>query len=303
MVKDMGGLKKHMPQTYWTFVISSAALAGIFPLSGFWSKDEILAGAYAGQTGGAYTFMLVMGCITAMLTAAYMTRCVWLTFLGEYRGHAHPHESPKVITVPLWILTGLAVVVGFLNIPNWSFVPDSLAHRFETWVEPSVAFPGVEHSGFILTVAVISTILAGSGFALAWLYYAKGLGPHGLTERNAVAAKLYRFLENKYYLDDLYEKVIRDGVKGPIARGVNWFNRVVLDGIVNGLGRGSTVVGRWTYRYIDQGVIDNAVNGSGVGAEEVGQELRRIQTGKVQQYAALLFGGAVVLAAFFVVLS
>jgi NADH-quinone oxidoreductase subunit L len=301
MVKDMGGLKKHMPQTYWTFVISSAALAGIFPLSGFWSKDEILAGAYAGQTGGAYTFMVVLGSITALLTAAYMTRCVWLTFHGEYRGHAHPHESPKVITVPLWILTGIAVVAGVLNIPNFGFVPDSLAHRFETWVEPSVAFPGVEHSGFILTVAIMSTILAGSGFLLAWLYYAKGMGPHGLTERNAVAAKLYRFLENKYYLDDLYEKVIRDGVKGPIARAANWFNQHILDGIVNGVGRGSTVVGRWTYKYIDQGVVDNIVNGTGVASEEAGQELRRIQSGKVQQYGAWLFGGAVMLAAVLVV--
>jgi NADH-quinone oxidoreductase subunit L len=166
-----------------------------------------------------------------------------------------------------------------------------------------VAFPGVEHSGFILTVAILSTILAGSGWLLAYLYYAKGMGPHGLTERNAVAAKLYRFVENKYYLDDLYEKVIRDGVKGPLARAANWFNRVVLDGIVNGVGRGSTVVGRWTYKYIDQGVVDNIVNGTGVASEEAGQELRRIQTGKVQQYGAWLFGGAIMLAAVLVVFT
>src|SRR5262245_20696329 len=125
MKADMGGLKKYMPQTFWTFAISSAALAGLFPLAGFWSKDEILAGAAAGQRGGAYTFMLVMGLITALLTAAYMTRCIYLTFFGEYRGHAHPHESPKVITIPLWILSTLAIVVGFINLPErFSFLPD-----------------------------------------------------------------------------------------------------------------------------------------------------------------------------------
>jgi NADH-quinone oxidoreductase subunit L len=300
MKADMGGLKKYMPQTYWTFAISSAALAGIFPLSGFWSKDEILAGAYNGQEGGAYTFMLVMGCITALLTAAYMTRCIYYTFFGDYRGHGHPHESPAVITVPLWILTGLAVVVGVLNLPT-DFAPSDLAHRFETWVEPSVAFSPVVHSGFIFEVAVISTVLAGGGWLLAYLWYWKGLGPHGITERNKAAAWLYRFVENKYYLDDLYEKVIRDGVKGPVAAGANWFNRVVLDGIVNGVGRVQTVIGPWIYRNVDQRVVDATVNGTGLVSEEAGQELRRIQTGRVQWYAALLFGGAVVLAGVFVV--
>jgi NADH-quinone oxidoreductase subunit L len=302
MKADMGGLKKYMPQTYWTFVISSAALAGIFPLSGFWSKDEILAGAQAGQDGGAYTLVLIMGGIVAAMTAAYMTRCIYLTFHGEYRGHAHPHESPKVMTVPLWILTGMAVIAGVFNLPG-DFAPGGWEHRFETWVEPTVAFPAVAHSGFIWSVAIASVLLAGLGVLLSYLWYWKKLGPQGITERNAVAMAGYRFLENKYYLDDLYEKVIRDGVKGPLARGVNWFNRVVLDGVVNGAGRLSTVVGRFTYRYIDQGAIDGAVNATGVASDEAGGELRRMQTGKVQQYGALLFGGAIVLGAFLVVLT
>ncbi len=181
MKADMGGLRKHMPQTFLTFAISSAALAGLFPLAGFWSKDEILAGAQAGQSGGSYTLMLVMGSVAAVLTAAYMTRCIYLTFFGEYRGHAHPHESPLVITVPLWILTGLAVVVGFLNFPAEfpilsDLIPESMHHRFEAWVEPSVAFPAVSHSGFVGTVAVVSTALAVGGFVLAYLWYWKGLG-------------------------------------------------------------------------------------------------------------------------------
>jgi NADH-quinone oxidoreductase subunit L len=160
----------------------------------------------------------------------------------------------------------------------------------------------VVHAEFNPTIALASLTLAALGILLSLAYYYKGF-LQGLTEKSSLARAGYTFLENKYYLDDLYEKVIRDGVKGPIARGANWFNRYVLDGIVNGLGRGATVVGRATYKYIDQGVIDNVVNGTGVASEEAGQELRKIQTGKVQQYGALLFGGAVVLAAFLVVLS
>jgi NADH-quinone oxidoreductase subunit L len=302
MKADMGGLKKYMPSTHRAFVISSLALAGIFPLAGFWSKDEILAGAANGQGGGAYTFMLVMGFIGAALTAAYMTRACYLTFWGEYRGHGHPHESPKVITVPVWILTGLAVVVGFLNFPADLGLPDRFSHRFETWVEPSVAFAPVVHAEFNPMIALISLALAAGGIAISLAYYYRGF-LNGLTEKSSIARAGYRFLENKYYLDDLYEKVIRDGVKGPIARGANWFNAHILDGIVNGTGRGATAVGGWVYRNIDQKVIDGAVNGTGLASEEAGQELRRMQTGKVQQYAAMLFGGAIVLAAFLIVLS
>ena len=89
MKEDMGGLRKYMPITFWTFMIGSLALAGIFPLAGFWSKDEILVDR--GQSG--FEVFLVVGLIGAFLTAAYMTRCVYLTFFGEYRGHGHPHES------------------------------------------------------------------------------------------------------------------------------------------------------------------------------------------------------------------
>ena len=100
----MGGLRKYMKHTHATFLIATLALAGIVPLAGFWSKDEILAGAQQGQEN-AYTLMLVFGLITALMTAAYMGRAYWMTFWGDYRGHGTPHESPKVITVPLWILS------------------------------------------------------------------------------------------------------------------------------------------------------------------------------------------------------
>ena len=299
-MRKMGGLKKYMPSTYWTFIIGSLALAGIPPLAGFWSKDEILAGAAQGQTK-AYWLMLIFGCVAAFMTAAYMTRAVWMTFYGEYRGEGTPHESPKVMTVPLWILAGMACVAGFTNLPG-ALAPESIELRFEHYVEPTFAFPEVVHPEFSGLVAAASVVLAVSGIFLAWQYFRFGRGPHGLTQRNRLAAWGYRVLENKYYLDWLYEKVIRDGIKGPIARAVYWFNQKVLDGAVNGAATTSTATGNWLYRYIDQGGVDRLVNASGAGAEGSGQFLRRMQTGRVQQYAALLFAGAAVLAGIFIVI-
>src|SRR5262249_27867514 len=141
-------LRKVMPKTYATFLVGSIALAGIFPFAGFWSKDEILANA--GHDG--YKAFLIVGIIGAFLTAAYMTRCVWLTFHGEYRGgheahdlaldvesahldedqpeaeHGEPHESNWILTMPLFVLSAFALVIGLLNFPHWA--------RFERWFEP-----------------------------------------------------------------------------------------------------------------------------------------------------------------------
>src|SRR5437667_3100095 len=117
MKKDMGGLRRRMPVTFWTFLVYTAALAGIPIFAGFWSKDEIILGA--GRNG--YQFFMVVGLVGALMTAAYMTRCVYLTFFGEPRGLAaehHPHESPPAITVPLVVLAVLSVTAGLLNAPH-----------------------------------------------------------------------------------------------------------------------------------------------------------------------------------------
>ena len=297
-MREMGGLRKKMPITHATFLIATLALAGIFPLAGFWSKDEILAGSASGQDN-AYTIMLIFGLITAFLTAAYMGRAYWMTFWGDYRGHAKPHESPKVITVPLMVLAGCAVVLGFTNFPKSFFgfkLPGSLTTRFEHFVEPTFAFPPIQHAAFTPWLAVASTILAAGGLFVAYQYYEKNRGPHGLTSRNKVALAGYTFLENKYYLDDLYTGVVAGSTKGPIARAANWFNQNILDGIINGIGLGARKIAAVVYVVADQLIIDGAVNGSGQGSEGAGQLLRKIQTGKVQQYASILFAGAVVLA-------
>ncbi len=297
-MREMGGLRKKMPVTHATFLIATLALAGIFPLAGFWSKDEILAGAANGQEN-AYTIMLIFGLITAFLTAAYMGRAYWMTFWGKYRGHAHPHESPKVITVPLVILAACAVVLGFTNFPKSFFgfkLPGSVTTRFEHFVEPTFAFPPIQHAAFTPWLAIASTILAAGGLFIAYQYYEKNRGPHGLTSRSKIAHAGYTFLENKYYLDNLYTGVIAGGTTGPIARAANWFNQNIIDGVVNGIGNGARKVAGVVYVIADQIIIDGAVNGSGQGSEGAGQLLRKIQTGKVQQYASILFAGAVVLA-------
>ncbi len=307
MVDDMGGLKKIMPKTFWTYVIATGALAGFFPLSGFWSKDEILAGtgSFPGTEGanGTYHLMLVMLLLAAFCTAAYMTRTIWYAFFGEFRGHGHPHESGPRITVPLIILATLGAVAGIANLP-WD-VPIIGAHAFEHFVEPvGLYFPSITHAEFHPVLAVTSFGVACLGILGAYLYFWKGAfaGLHGLSERNRLAGFLKNILVNKYYFDWLYTGVIVGFVKGPLARASNWFNKSVLDGIVNGVGKGAAGGGRWVYDNVDRTVVDGAVNGVGAVSSSTGGGLRRITSGHIQQYAALFFAAAAVLAGIFVVL-
>jgi NADH-quinone oxidoreductase subunit L len=299
-MRHMGGLRKHMPTTFWTFVLSSAALMGIFPLAGFWSKDEVLSGAAQGQEQ-SYWLMLIFGAVGALLTAAYMTRAIYLTFFGEYRGHGTPHESPRTMTVPLIALTVGAVAFGFLNLPSF-FQAGGIEYttRFEHFVEPTFLFPAVEHPEFSPVLALVSTALALLGFALAYQYYWRRSPFYGLARRSPFRYG-YVLLENRYYLDHLYTDVIAGGVKGPVGRAANWSNQTVIDGVVNSTGRASVVVARVIYRDVDQRVVDGVVNGSGYVSDEAGEGMRQvIQTGKVQQYAAILFAAATVLAGVFV---
>ena len=304
-MREMGGLRKYMPHTYKTFVIATLALAGVFPFAGFWSKDEILLGALAGQQS-AYPLMLIFGCVVALLTAAYMTRVIWYTFWGEYRGHGHPHESPKVMTVPLWILAVMAVVAGAFNLPTpvlELFGLEGLAHLVQTYAEPThyLNAIGLSHPDPSLWLALVGLALALAGIAITFMYFWRNTGPHGLTERNRYAKAGYTFLEQKYYLDHLYTDIVVGSIKAPIARAANWVNNNVIDKVVNTAGEGARDSGRWVYRWIDQGTIDNTVNALGSGADAGGQGLRVMQTGKVQNYGSLLFGTAAVVAIVFVI--
>ncbi len=287
-MREMGGLRKKMPITFWTFIVASLALAGIFPFAGFWSKDEIIVNAGADH----YQTFVIIGLIGAFLTAAYMTRVVWLTFFGEYRGHEHPHESEPLITVPLIILGVLSAVAGIANAAPLGI------EKFREWVQPNFAFPSVHNAAFDYPKAVISVGLAVIAIGIAAYYYLDGRQSSyfkGLTQRSALAHAGYEFLVNKYYLDDLYENVIVSSISGPIARASYWVNQHVIDGVVNGIGRGATVTARYTYAYLDQRVVDGAVNELARETGEAGGELRRVQSGRVQRYALLLFGGVAVL--------
>ena len=323
MKSDMGGLRKVMPHTYKTFVIASIALAGLPPFAGFWSKDEILAGTGGwglfGGTGGngAYTLMLVMGMVTAAMTAAYMTRCVYLTFHGEYRGHGEPHESGPRIIVPLWILAGLAMVVGLLNLPSgFQLAPESLQERFGHFVEPVAGyFPTITHATPSWSLAIVSTLVVLAGVAVAGHYYfgrveaasaAAGRSltelPDGLTTRSALAMKGHTLLSNKYYLDHLYTGIIAGGTKGPVAAAAYRVNQNVIDRTVDLAGETAVSTGRFVYDKVDQIVVDGIVNASGRVSSDTGEELRKIQSGKVQDYAAILFAAATVLAGILIVI-
>ena len=320
MKSDMGGLRRYMPHTYKTFMIASLALAGLPPLAGFWSKDEILAGTggwgLVGGTGGngAYTVLLVMGLITAALTAAYMTRCVYLTFFGSFRGHGTPHESGPRIVVPLWILAALAVVAGWLNLPpGFQLVPESWTERFGHYVEPSAAvgyFPKIAHAYPSWTLAILSVLAALAGIAIAANYYFRHVAPgnpaatempHGWSRRYRLTYYGYTLLSNRYYLDHLYTGVVAGGVKGPLAKAAYQFNQQGIDKVVNEVGEQAVKVGQFTYDVIDQKVVDGLVNTSGVAPNMAGEEIRRMQTGKVQTYAGIVFIAAALLALAFIV--
>jgi NADH-quinone oxidoreductase subunit L len=291
MKKDMGGLRKYMPVTFWTFIVGSLALAGIFPFAGFWSKDEILV--TAGKSN--FDVFMVIGLIGAFLTAAYMMRCVYLTFFGEFRGHGQPHESERVITVPLIVLSVFAVLAGFLNAAAIH------VEKFQQWVEPRVSFPQLVHPEFDYPAAAISLSIAAIGIGVAAYFFFKReeLGAlNGLTQRNKLARTGYEFLVNKYYLDALYENVVVAGIAGPIARGSYWFNQHVIDAVVNGAGKGARIAGRFTYEKLDQRGVDGAVNGMAEITGESGGLLRYLQSGRVQRYALLLFGAVGLLSLF-----
>ncbi len=326
MKKDMGGMRKWMPTTFKTFVICSIALAGVFPTAGFWSKDEILVGTGGLGVGsdaanGSYHLMLIMGLIGAALTGAYMTRAIYLTFFGEFRGHGEPHESGPRILWPLRILAGFALFAGLLNLPPGFLAgsakePVIWQERLLHFTEPAAAyFPPIAHAVPSWGLAIVASIVGLLGPAVAYWYYfikvdglAKETGekltelPNGLVANNKLAATGHAFLKNKYYLDHLYEDVIVAGVKGPIARAAAWSNKRILDNVIDTAGKTAVSSGKFIYDKIDQGLIEGLVNGSGSLSTESGQGLRKLQTGKVQQYAALLFAGATILAGIFIVL-
>ena len=303
----MGGLRRFMPHTHWTFVVGSLALAGIFPLAGFWSKDEILAATqFAGSDASGFTvtqggaglanFVLVAALFGAFVTAFYMTRCVYLTFYGEYKGEGHPHESPKVMTYPLIGLAAGSVVAGFLNMPGLTdFFTDGLGARF------FAGFRNLEHhaEALDLPLALIGTAVAVGGFLVGRALWAGDADTQQARDRFSIPV-LYPLLRRKYFIDDFYMDGVIRPIRGPVARAVEWFNGHVLDLIVNGAGYLARLMARAVY-WFDQNGVDGVINAMGLTAGAGGGVLRLTQTGRVQQYAVMIFAGVVLLVAGFVV--
>ncbi|MFN8232270.1 MAG: NADH-quinone oxidoreductase subunit L [Actinomycetota bacterium] len=278
-MREMGGLRRPMPITFWTFAIGSLALAGIPPLAGFWSKDELLVAASVGHEVAFAVFV-----ITALLTAFYTARMVMMTFTGEYRGEAHPHESPASMTGPLVALAGATLFVGLLGAAATGAV-------FFDWV--FLEHP--EEISFVAWVALLSTAAAAAGAVAGFVVYRRYRDPDPTLELGALS----RILEHKYYLDDVYLRGIVYPIRDSVSAGAYWFNQHVLDGIVNGAAhvtrRASGAIG-----WFDRNVIDGAVNGAGQVTRGFGAALRFIQSGNVQWYAVALFVGVIALTIVFV---
>jgi NADH-quinone oxidoreductase subunit L len=252
-MSDMGGLRKAMPTTYWTFVVGSLSLAGIFPLAGFWSKDEILA--TLGAEG--YTTVMWIAIGGAFVTAFYMARAVALTFHGEYKGHGTPHESPRVMTGPLVALAIPSMAFGLLNIPGVEFPGIG---NFTEWLAVRVVPMGDHHAEAIdFALAGAGLLAALGGVALGWRIWGKDRATQAERDKFEIPA-LYPLLRRKYYMDDLAMGVV-GGTMGPLARMVNWINDYVIDGIVNGVAFLVKALGSFVYGVVDQRGIDGIVHG------------------------------------------
>ncbi len=300
-MSDMGGLRKYMPRTFWTFIIGSGALAGIIPLAGFFSKDEILGTL----DYGGYTAVLWIAIGGAFVTAFYMTRAVALTFFGSYKGHGHPHESEALMTVPLMILAGFSVVAGAVNMAGFKF-GESIVLRytgFTEWLATRDFSPLGDHHPEALEwgLALYGTVAAVGGIALGWMLFSKDAETQEARDRLSIPV-LYPILRAKYYLDDVALALV-GVIKGPAARFVDWTNTYIFDTIVNSFGFAAGWVGKVVYNVADQGIIDGIFNGSAGVASVAGGWLRKIQTGKIQQYAGALVIGAVALVVGFVIFN
>ncbi|MEE9473630.1 MAG: NADH-quinone oxidoreductase subunit L, partial [Acidimicrobiia bacterium] len=263
----MGGLRRLLPITHLTMVVGWLAIIGVPPLAGFWSKDEILAVAFG--EGGWFAFLWVIGIVTSLLTAVYMTRWMMLTFWGEPRWseETHPHESPRVMTVPLIGLAAGSLVVGLLNTP---FRP-GLEHLLEP------AFKGVAMAHLPSGATPWALAVASVGVAVLGTYYALARYRGAQTwDRSLIADRfsgLWRWVRNGYYVDDIIG------------------NLIVLP---------SKLGAAWAAFVFDTDVIDGSVRGIGGAVRRVGAWLRPLQTGFVRNYALVTFAGTVGILLWFV---
>jgi NADH-quinone oxidoreductase subunit L len=277
---NMGGLRKKMPITFWTFLFGTLALAGIFPFAGFWSKDEILLDAFNHNM-----IIYILGAVAAFLTAFYMARQVFLTFFGEPRSEKAElaHESPPVMWVPLAVLAFFSLVLGWVGIP-W------LGNPFHHFIGPEhhVAEPSV-------MIMVSSTIIAVAGLFLGYLIYGRKPLVAGQPDPLQRLGGLYSGMQNKWWFDELYGLVfIR-----PLFRISKFFwgvDRLVIDGILHGIAGLMFWLSEMN-RLFDLYVVNGAVDLAGDAFTSLGRTFRTIQTGRVQNYLLIAVINIIVLIA------
>jgi len=282
-IRNMGGLKRYLPITYWTFLIGSLAIAGVPFLSGFFSKDEILYETFA----AGHWILWIIGAFTSLLTAIYMFRLVFLTFHGKSRTHGHHeeshlHDAPPSMAMPLVVLALGAVLAGYVGVPHALGGENRLA----AWLAPSFAPPAVadglqasgegeaaeeEHAALELTLMAVSSGIALLGIGIAAFIWLKRREIADAMARKY--AGVHRLLLHKYYVDEVYDATIV---------------KPILIGSREGLWRG-----------LDVQVVDGAVNGTGALVAAGSSMLRRLQTGSVRAYAGSMFIGVVVILGYY----
>jgi len=299
-IRRMGGLKGKMPATYWTFLTATLAIAGIPGFAGFFSKDEILWGAWSSGHRGVWAVLAA----AAGLTAFYMFRLTYLVFFGKFRGTAeqahHVHESPKAMTVPLMVLAVLSVIGGWIGIPKaLSFGAD--LNGFGGWLEPMFGAHGGEGAG------EAAAEHAGAGVELGFMALAVGIALVGIAlatvvyrRREDLAAKLassfgpaYRLVRNLYWVDELYDFILIRPFYA-LCRAARTFDGSIVDGAVNGV-RHVTIGLSHVSNANDRWIVDGLVNLAGYSVRGASHVLRRVQTGVVQNYAMMMVFGVFVL--------
>jgi len=292
-MRKMGALRKKIPYTFWTFFIACLAIAGIFPFSGFFSKDEILWQAFSSSHG--HWLLWAVAAVAAGMTAFYMFRALFLTFFGESRVDHHVahhiHESPKIMTVPLMVLAVLSIIGGWIGWPHVlggaNHIHEFLAPVVGGGAEPAKAHAGISilsqawasggegggHSATLeFVMMAVSVVIALIGIGIAYLFYVKNTALPKLAAEKW--KRLYKWVYNKYYVDELYEILFINSLKN---------------------------LGTGLWKGFDEFVIDGTINGIAYFIGLLSGVMRKMQTGLVQNYAFSMVLGGIVLAAYYIV--
>jgi len=280
---NMGGLRRKMPITFWTFLIGGFALSG-FPIltAGFWSKDEILADAF----GHGHLVVFIVLALAALLTAFYTMRQISLTFLGEPRSKAaeHAQETPWTMTVPLIILAVFAISYGWVGIPeHFPIIGGLIPNWFHEFVGSTLAeIP--EGVGFNIVPLITSLCVALGGLFLGWLVY-HNVKTGAIDPFKKPLGPIHTLLKKKYYFDEIYDFLFVKPAYWIAETLVSkWMDNGVIDGILHGIAWAGSHLGTLLRNYIDAPVVNGFGDLVGEGTKKIGASIRPIQSGRIQNY-------------------